>query len=285
MQNLYVTDLDGTLLNDNSQLSAQSIALLNPLLDKGLNFLIATARNYPSVAQIIKDLNYQNPLILSNGAQVVSAKGELLWSYQWSKQQFNDLLNALADDVSSCLFSVYENGYYWLTSRQHSAEIERLKAHYGNKRPTVPIDDLSTIVNDYRLLSVTAIVSEKRGIAVKARLEQLALTRQYNAHLMPYPQMAGLYTLSIVPKAVNKAMGLKACLSYLQRKHDKIVAFGDQSNDLEMLAAADIGVAVANANAALQAMADIVIDSNIQDSVARFIAEHQRENVIADLGV
>ena len=55
---------------------------------------------------------------------------------------------------------------------------------------------------------------------------------------------------------------------------DRVVAFGDNINDLPMLRAADVAVAVGNALPEVKAAADIVICFNTEDSVARFVYDH-----------
>ena len=64
---LYVSDLDGTLLDGEGKLPPDSIKRLNRLIDKGLNFTIATARNYDSAYPLLRGLNLQHPVILFNG--------------------------------------------------------------------------------------------------------------------------------------------------------------------------------------------------------------------------
>ena len=69
---IYVSDLDGTLLKPNSFLPQEAIERLNYLLEKGLRFTIATARNYDSVQPILKNLNLNIPVILFNGVYLTN---------------------------------------------------------------------------------------------------------------------------------------------------------------------------------------------------------------------
>ena len=64
---LYVSDLDGTLLDGDGQLPNNSVQRINKLIDNGLNFTIATARNYDSAYPLLKGLNIKHPVILFNG--------------------------------------------------------------------------------------------------------------------------------------------------------------------------------------------------------------------------
>ena len=67
---LYISDLDGTLLNNQMCLSDETISILNKLIGEGLNFSFATARSIDSVEKIIKPLNLNLPYIIYNGVAV-----------------------------------------------------------------------------------------------------------------------------------------------------------------------------------------------------------------------
>ena len=68
MKTLYITDLDGTLLDANSQVSAEAVEVLNPMLDDGLLFTVATARTPATVVPMLSRLHTRLPLIVLNGA-------------------------------------------------------------------------------------------------------------------------------------------------------------------------------------------------------------------------
>jgi hypothetical protein len=70
MEDLYISDLDGTLLNSSGVLSHKSIEILNSLIKNGLNFTIATARSLDSAMPIVGALNLKLPMVLYNGALV-----------------------------------------------------------------------------------------------------------------------------------------------------------------------------------------------------------------------
>ena len=73
---LFVSDLDGTLLNKNAELSVNTKNILNRLIEKGLKFTVATARTYASAGKILNGLNLELPIILMNGVSVFDVKSE-----------------------------------------------------------------------------------------------------------------------------------------------------------------------------------------------------------------
>ena len=67
-QTLYITDLDGTLLNGNSVVSPRSTQIINDLLHKGMRFTVATARTPATVVPLLQQLDLDIPAVLMNGA-------------------------------------------------------------------------------------------------------------------------------------------------------------------------------------------------------------------------
>lgn len=78
-QRLYVSDLDGTLLDTHGDFPKAWATRLNRMIDRGLKFTIATARNYDSTHPILRDVELQLPVILFNGAYLTHFEtGEIL---------------------------------------------------------------------------------------------------------------------------------------------------------------------------------------------------------------
>ena len=67
MTSLFISDLDGTLLNDKQVISEESIDILNELISQGLQFTIATARSYNSAAKLLEKIDFKLPLVFMNG--------------------------------------------------------------------------------------------------------------------------------------------------------------------------------------------------------------------------
>jgi hydroxymethylpyrimidine pyrophosphatase-like HAD family hydrolase len=94
---------------------------------------------------------------------------------------------------------------------------------------------------------------------------------------MPYPQLDGLFTLSIHPKSTHKGAAIKELLKMTNKSPKNLVVFGDNINDETMFDEADIRIAVGNAHESLILKADDVIGTNDESSVARYIWEVEHE--------
>jgi hydroxymethylpyrimidine pyrophosphatase-like HAD family hydrolase len=80
--------------------------------------------------------------------------------------------------------------------------------------------------------------------------------------------------LEFLPPHTDKASGLKQLLGHFDENYDNLMAFGDEENDLGMLTAAKVGVAMANAIPAVKAATDFDTLSNDEDGVAVFLENY-----------
>ena len=110
MKTLYISDLDGTLLNSDAQISQYTADTLNSLIEKGLLFSYATARSYITAGRITKDITARFPLILYNGAFVldnVTAK-PIITNFFNDKTSW-DILDLLLENDVYPLVYYYKN--------------------------------------------------------------------------------------------------------------------------------------------------------------------------------
>ena len=95
---LFVTDLDGTLLNKDREVSEYSKNIINSLIDKGLKFTVATARTPATAVDILSGLNLNTPVALMNGVLI----------YDIKKQEYIDI-KAIEELAVNKVLSIIEN--------------------------------------------------------------------------------------------------------------------------------------------------------------------------------
>lgn len=76
MKTLYISDMDGTLLNDGGKVSRRSVEIINELIKKGMLFTVATARSAMSAAELLKDIDISVPAVLMNGVFLFDLKNK-----------------------------------------------------------------------------------------------------------------------------------------------------------------------------------------------------------------
>lgn len=79
------------------------------------------------------------------------------------------------------------------------------------------------------------------------------------------------YIIEMIKRGVNKAVGLRKVADSLGIPRERMIAFGDENNDLEMLAYAGRGIAMGNASDQVKQIADEVTDTNEKDGIAKYI--------------
>lgn len=123
MKTLYVTDLDGTLLNANSRIAQYSLDIINSLVEQGMLFTYATARSIVSASVVAEGLSAKIPVITYNGQRIVYPEtGETLASVEFTCEEMERGRDILEQCGISPLVHAYIDGEEkasWLSSREN----------------------------------------------------------------------------------------------------------------------------------------------------------------------
>ena len=271
MNILYVSDLDGTLLNTNTELSEKSKGILNILLQRGVKFTYATARSFSSASKILKELNISIPVITYNGAYFVEpTDGKIIYSTSFSYQQIKYISTVFKENkVYPLVYSFLnsEERVSWLKGKENDGTLHYLKAKTGDKRLRCVAKEEELYLGS--IFYFTAIGNIEELEVLKDYFDDKSqlictLQRELYGH--------GEYWLEIMPYNATKAMGVKRLKEITGC--DKVVCFGDAINDISMFAIADEAYAVAEANLQLKQISTGVIGSNNDDGVALWLLEN-----------
>lgn len=270
---LYVTDLDGTLLDAQGKLSQRSRTGLKRLLEGRMPITIASARGYRSIREVLGDLPFSLPVVEYNGAFLTDyATGEHLE------------VNALEANLAHELFDMivasgqrpFVSSFNGLEDCVHYDElINPAMVWYEVRRRSVS-DPRLRRTPDLRRTMAEAVVSltvmDRSERQIRALEERLMRTFGSLVRLYFYENayFRGTYWLTIHDDRASKHLAVEKLRSRLPPQV-KVVALGDNVNDIEMLRAADRAVAVENAVPALLALAHSVIGHHAKDSVIEFL--------------
>lgn len=267
MNTLYVSDLDGTLLNDTPTTSDYTNRTIDRLNDSGIIFSCATARSYTTMKKVTKGLNIKYPMVVHNGVFIVDTNGEILLKNVFSKTDARFILDTLLK------YNVYPLVYSLIDSKENFSYIK----DKVNKETKAFLDERKT---DKRNRPVESIEQLYDGdiyyftiIGEQSKCEPLyELFKDKFQCYSQHDMYSNAHWLEITSKQATKAnavMQLKNMLSC-----DSIVAFGDGINDIEMFNIADHCYAVENAVDELKHICTNVIDSNLHDGVARWLLQN-----------
>ena len=102
MNTLYVSDLDGTLLNSDVKISENSKNIINSLIDKGMNFTVATARSLVSASDKIEGLNLKLPVVVYNGTfTMMKDTGKIVNSNYFDKADRDFIIEKMSSVISN----------------------------------------------------------------------------------------------------------------------------------------------------------------------------------------
>lgn len=271
---LYITDLDGTLLNNESRISDTSKEILTELSSCGKLISVATARTPATVDPLLAGTPLNLPAIVITGAARWDLKQKC---YEYVHEMDTDLCS-MVENICKLnniiplrytlprkdFLEVYRMAYgdTGMTRAERSFIEERRKLplkHFtfhpkadGDYGPTLlylcfaPITDVYKAAGEMRQQGIDSVSA--------------------------YPDIFSPETgiLEVYARGVSKAAAVVELKQ--QTGAERLVVFGDNLNDLPMLRVADVAVAVDNALPEVKDAADIVIGPNMTDSVARFIA-------------
>ena len=264
---LYVSDLDGTLLRSNERTSDYTNSVINRLTEQGMIFSYATARSYHTARKVTAGLITGIPLIVYNGAFVI----DNLTGKHLLENYFDENADTLLDDLF--VHGIFPIVYSFIGGAEKFSFVQEL-ATRGMQF------FLDSRKGDIRRNAVPAPENLKAGrkfyitcIDAPEKLKPLYEKYRDQYHCVYQIDMySGEQWLEIMPQAASKSNAVRQLKALLQC--DRVIAFGDGKNDIDMFQAADEGYAVANADAELKQFAAAVIPSNDEDGVAKWLAAH-----------
>lgn len=269
MKTLYVSDLDGTLLNDQQKISSYTKKIIEQCVDKGMLFSYATARSYYSAKPATEGLKAKIPLILYNGTFVIdNVTHEMMISHFFDDKDIA-LMSAFFDHHEFYpIVYAYRNGqekFSYDINRATKEELDFVQTrHDERKNPLLPQDDLY----QGNVFYISCIGSYDRLAVFYQRFKD-----QYHC-LFSQDIYSQDWWLEILPQNVSKANAILQLKEYLGC--DKVVVFGDGINDISMFKIADESYAVENACPELKEIATGVIGHHNDDAVAKWLVAHYR---------
>lgn len=266
---LYISDLDGTLLNDSAELSEKSRLLLNCAAENGAMFTAATARTLASARVILKELTLKIPVVLMNGVLIYDFSSEkYIFKAVLGTATVQKIISALRECAADAfMYTIEESSmhtYYERLSGQAMLNFynERCVKYY--KSFTQTEDFLSLGGKDIIYFTVIAPYERLAPLYKKAsRIDDIEIIF-YSDHYSK-----DLWYIEIFSAEASK----RKAVQYLRKliTPERIVCFGDNLNDLPMFEEADRSIAVKNAVSQVRANADEIIGANTEDSVAEYI--------------
>ncbi|MDC1848267.1 Cof-type HAD-IIB family hydrolase [Bacteroides uniformis] len=257
---LLVLDVDGTLLNDEREISKRTLAALLKVQQMGVRIVLASGRPTYGLMPLAKTLelgNYGGFVLSYNGCQIIKAQnGEILFERRINPEML-PYLEKKARKNGFAIFTYHDD-----TLITDSPDNEYIKNEaLLNNLKIIREDEFSTAIDFAPCKCMLVSDKEKALIGLEQHWEKRLAGTLDTFRSEPY-------FLEVVPCGVNKANTLGALLEHLGVTREEVIAVGDGVCDVTMLQLAGMGVAMGHSQDSVKVCADYVTASNEEDGVA-----------------
>ncbi|QWT17303.1 Cof-type HAD-IIB family hydrolase [Collinsella sp. zg1085] len=252
MIRLVATDMDGTLLNEKSEVPAETYDIIRALREKGIHVAAASGRRFDKLCEFFAPVKDQMDFVASNGAQVY-ADGVLIDREVYSHlavrrlaktvAMFPNMHLALFDRTKSFLLDDED-----IFIRELDKDLPNAERIYDLPSPEVNILKATVFCDDGNVMDNAYVLQRELG------------------SLFTFAPSGNSY-IDCIQTGVSKASGIQQLMDYHGLHTDEVMAFGDSMNDYEMIRLVGTGCAMANGRPALKAVADKVIGFNHEQAV------------------
>lgn len=258
---LAVSDFDGTLRRRDDTISPRTVRAIADYTAAGGTFCISTGRAYPSIAKRLNELGLGDCVVMScQGALFKRSDGETLKVVPMEREGAVAFLKRAETLDLPCQFYT-ENEIYapYLNERNEEYFIM-------NRLSPALVKCASQFASEcgMPILKTLAVIPPERRDELLAAFSEIENIKVFASHPL---------LVEAVSRDAGKGNGLKHACAHLGISPRECVAFGDEQNDVEMLSAAGLGVAVANAVREAKQAADFVTDDCDDDGVAKVLEQ------------
>lgn len=274
---LFVTDLDGTLINSNRKVPKKSTEIINSLIEKGMNFTVATARTPATAVEILQDLNLKLPVALMNGVLIYDTK-ELKYIdiKEINKNSTHKVLDIFNKFSKNPLVYGIKDNHLWVYHKEfeHPYEYNFYNERVNKRLKTfIEVKDYKESISESNIINFVAFDKYEKIKAIAEEIECIdGITVNYYEDVYE-----DCYFLEAYSNKASKANGIKYLSKYID--YSKVICFGDNLNDIPMFELADESYATANASEEIKKIASSVIGSCEDNGVANFLEERFRSKI------
>ncbi len=262
MIRLVVCDIDCTLIDKDEVLPKEAILLKSRLKEKGVYFSLATGRTESLAEKYVNALDLEIPYVATNGATVV-LKDKVVRRLQIPVSPLRPFIEKADSLGMSIVYSIEGREWYWRDTTYLKAQREAFDRYHDQHIFTeeewgkTNIDKLSLFTDVY----------DDRVSRLEEDAKKLPSTYCYTRYVDR--------SIEIVDSRATKASGVQVLADSLGIKMDEVMFCGDHQNDMELIQAAGIGVAVANSTDDVKAVADYICKNRcfagVKEAVELFV--------------
>jgi Cof subfamily protein (haloacid dehalogenase superfamily) len=267
--------MDGTLLNNDKQVSAYSRVVLNCMLKSGIYFSVATARTAASAIKILSGIDINMPVVLMNGVSVYDiSSGEYIKTEALScKAAYKIFDVAKKNNLNGFMYEIDNNN---LTTYYENLDSKAMRDFYDERMQNYyksfkKVKSFCEIINTRQVVYFTLIQHYEKLLQAAADLKEIDGV-DFVLYKDTYEK--DLWFLEVFSSKASKYNAV----NFLRQQYDfdMVIGFGDNYNDIPLFKACDESYAVSNAVDELKTKATGIISDNISDGVVKYIAAREK---------
>ena len=269
MKNIYITDLDHTLLRNDLSISDYTKSIWNAKADDSI-LSVATARTYKKTAQFLSDVHINAPMILLDGALIATMDKKIIDTKFITK----DIADFIIEEggrfgIYPFILALTDNNLNeaFLYSDICNEDQKKVLTRYVKDDNLQECKNIRAMEDNFKLV----YMGEENLLRDLAEHIENIFGEELKYILAPEAYI-GCYFLTILHKNADKSHGIRSVSEYVGFDLEKLTVFGDNFNDVGMFELAGISVAVANAQSGVKDLANIVLThTNDEDAVAKYL--------------
>ena len=267
---LIVFDLDGTLLNRQSEISSYTSETLKMLSQRDIAYTVATGRTLHGARAILQGHRFDLPQAYKNGV--------MIWHPQ--QQRYSSSKTLTADELDNVVHACFRHGvspFVFTLDEDDRNTVYHPPLQSDADFELVRVLGIDGFVSMRALdeLPSKAVVTHINSIGPADAIRAVLQGVEDEAHLVAYSGLARegeqWHWLDVHHSDASKGGAIEALKELLGL--ERVICFGDSDNDLSMFKSADEAYAPANANDAIKSAATAVIGHHDEEGIARFLRE------------
>lgn len=255
---LMISDVDGTLVGKDKQLSQATVDAVKRLRVAGVVFTLISARPLSGVMEIVRRLELDAPVGAYNGGTIARPDGTVISAERLEQGAAREALAMF--DLDGVTTWVFADGR-WHT-RTTDTPHNKSEIVTAAQQPTI-VADFSDLTD--RIDKIVAVSDDEPRLAELERQTQEALGERATV------ARSQVYYLDVTAPHADKGHGVAALAEALGIPLKQVAVIGDGGNDVYMFKVAGLSIAVDNASDEVKKAADHVTASNVDDGVAKAI--------------
>jgi Cof subfamily protein (haloacid dehalogenase superfamily) len=280
MIKLIASDMDGTLLNSNHEISKENLQAIKKAEEMGVKFAISTGRMYEDVKPLLDEYGLKCQCVVLNGGEYIDEEGKVLEGIYIGKKEAREIVNMiLKENIVAEIYT--DKGLYTVNTKEealmevayriiafnpetnfeNAIKLAGTHPHFVNLKYIIDIDEF--LNSDIKIGKFVAFYNdEETTIKVKNKLKcigELAITGTFTKNI------------EINNKEAQKGFILAKVADKMGIKRDEVMVIGDSFNDYTMFTEFTESFAMENAVPEIKEIAKYITDTNDNNGVARAI--------------